>query len=293
MLDIDFDSSVSVTLTIDGKRMFDTARSLVKCLVPAKYRMWRYELVDRLRYYPELLFSLGNRFECPFCQSHFRRFRSAGFDYPVLKEGLVVGASKHANDVCPRCMSNARERLAYLFLMHETPLLQGSRLTVLHVAPEPNLSRVLSAPRNLSYFTCDRFAPKVMVTLDLTRMPFKEAAFDVVICNHVLEHVSDDRLAMTEIYRVLKTGGWALVQVPIALALDDSLEDCSATTDADRIRLFGQRDHVRLYAREDYVRRLSKANFRVIVTDYPRTLGPEATKYALIPEESVFVACKD
>ena len=218
-----------------------------KQLVPERYRLLRYELFEKLRYYPELVFSLGSRLECPFCHWHFRRFRPAGFDYPVLKEKQVVGASYHLDDVCPRCMSNARERLAYLYLKTRSALF-AEPLRVLHVAPEPNIARLLGAQPNLKYVTADLFEPNVMTRFDVMNLPFADSTFDAIICNHVLEHVSSDRAAMAEILRILKPDGWALLQVPIALALDKTIEDPTAKTEADRIRLFGQSDHVRLYS---------------------------------------------
>lgn len=254
--------------------------------------MLRYELFEKLKYYPEIIFSLGSRLECPFCGGHFRRFRPAGFDYPVLKEKQVVGASYHLDDVCPRCMSNARERLAYLYLKSKTTILTEP-LTVLHIAPEPNIARVLSAQSNLRYVTADLFEPQVMTRFDVMNLPFAASSFDAVICNHVLEHVSDDRAAMSEILRVLKPEGWALLQVPIALALNETIEDSTAKTDADRIRLFGQSDHLRLYSAADYVARLEETGFHVSVTNRASELAEDAiNKYALVPEEQIFVCTR-
>lgn len=271
--------------------MLAKIKALAKKLIPERYRLSRYELWEKLRYYPELFFSLGTKLECPFCDWRFRRFRPAGFDYPVLREKKVVGASYHLDDVCPRCMSNARERLVYLYLQSKTSILREP-MKVLHIAPEPNLSRVLRGRSNLRYFTGDLFGPGVMTRLDIVSLPFADSTFDIVICNHVLEHVSDDRFAMAELHRVLKPQGWALLQVPIALALAQTFEDPSAKSDADRIRLFGQKDHVRLYAEFDYLQRLGKTGFDVKIgkaTDF----GQETlTKYALIREEQIFVGTK-
>jgi len=125
-------------------------------------------------------------------------------------------------------------------------------------------------------------------------MPFPDQTFDVLICNHVMEHVEDDGMAMAEVYRVLKPGGWALLQVPIGLALDrgQSIEDPSATTEADRIRVFGQGDHVRLYAAPDYVQRLEESGFHVTVSTCATELPGAAVRYGLVPEEHIFVCRK-
>ena len=268
-------------------------REFIKTLIPEEYRLLRYELYERARYFPELVFSLGKKFECPFCRWRFRRLRPAGFNYPVLEKRKVVGASFHLNDVCPRCLSNSRERLAYLYLMANKDLFSRKQ-TLLHIAPEPNLGKLLSEAKNIQYISGDLYEPDVMCQLDITQLAFADNSFDVVICNHVLEHVSNDKLAMTELYRILKPGGWAMVQVPIAMALERTLEDPTATTEEQRIELFGQRDHVRLYAQNDYIDRLRSIGFQVCPDSFGRSL-PEADvmRYSLIPEEVVFVCTKE
>ena len=267
-------------------------KNLAKQLVPERFRMLRYSLYEKARYYPELLFSLGNRLECPFCGGHFRRFRPAGFHYPVIVEKQVIGGHWHEDNVCPRCMSNARERLAYLYLKDRTSLFdQPAR--VLHVAPEPQLAKVLKRSPKMKYVSADLFEPGVMTHFDIQQTPFADQTFDVVICNHVMEHVSDDSVAMAEVYRILKPGGWAMLQVPIALKLDRTIEDPTATTDAQRIERFGQEDHVRLYCRGDYIQRLEAAGFAVNVESYPTTLGTATVgRLGLVEEEEVFVCSK-
>ncbi len=263
-------------------------RTWAKRVIPEKYRLARYEWYEALRYYPELVLSLGTRFECPFCGWHFRRLRSAGFEYPVLTEKQVVGGSWHPDDVCPRCMANARERLVYFYLKQNTSVFK-ERLRLLHIAPEPHLERVLRQLPQILYITGDLAARSVDVRVDIMFLPFQDEAFDLIICNHVLEHVFDDRLGMSELRRVLRTDRPALLQVPIARAIEETVEDPTATTEADRIRLFGQRDHVRLYAAGDYIERLEKAGFCVQLSNAMDCLGEYTVRrYALMPEEPVF-----
>ena len=268
-------------------------RSLVKQLVPERVRMLRYSLYEKARYYPVIVFSLGNRLECPFCGWHFRRFRPAGFHYPVIIEKQVIGGHWHEDNVCPRCMSNARERLAYLYLKDRTSLFQNPA-RLLHIAPEPQLSNVFKRSPNLKYVSADLFEPGVMSRFDIQKTPFADETFDVVICNHVMEHVSDDSVAMAEVYRILKPGGWAMLQVPIALKLDRTIEDPTATTDEQRIERFGQEDHVRLYSRPDYLARLQAAGFSVTAESYPVALGSDKVqRFGLVQEEEIFLCYKD
>lgn len=268
-------------------------RKLVKGLVPERYRMLRFTLYEKARYYPEMVFSLGHRLECPFCGWHFRRFRPAGFHYRVIVEKQVIGGHWHRDNVCPRCMSNARERLAYLYLQERTSVFQQPSL-LLHVAPEPQLAAVLKRAPKIRYVSADLFEAGVMSRFDVQQMPFRDETFDVVVCNHVMEHVGDDAVAMREVRRILKPGGWAMLQVPIALALDRTIEDPEARTDQERIDRFGQEDHVRLYSRPDYIGRLRAAGFAVTADDYAQSLGSEkVARFGLVQEEEVFICHKD
>jgi len=133
-----------------------------------------------------------------------------------------------------------------------------------------------------------------MSRFDIQKTPFRDQTFDVVICNHVMEHVGDDSVAMAEVHRILKPGGWAMLQVPIALNLDHTIEDPTATTDQQRIDRFGQEDHVRLYSRQDYIDRLGGAGFAVTIESYPLELGSEKVdRFGLVEDEEVFLCSKD
>ena len=267
-------------------------RNLVRQLVPERLRLLRYSLYEKARYYPELVFNLGNRLECPFCGWHFRRFLPAGFHHRVLIEKQVVGGHWHEDNVCPRCKSNARERLAYLYLRDRTSLFEQPA-RVLHVAPEPQLASMLKRLPNIRYISADLMGPGVMSHFDIQQMPFANETFDVVICNHVMEHVADDSIAMSDIHRILKPGGWALLQVPIALKLDRTIEDPTAVTESERIERFGQEDHVRLYTRPDYIQRLEAAGFSVTAENYPTVLGHEKVeRFGLVEKEEVFLCSK-
>jgi SAM-dependent methyltransferase len=182
------------------------------------------------------------------------------------KEFEPFGHALRRNAQCPDCGSLERHRLIYTYLRSETPVFSQSA-RVLHIAPEPALARLFRAAPNVEYVSTDLSDIHVTIRMDITDILFRDDVFDCVICNHVLEHVPDDRGAMLEIRRVLKPSGFAILQVPLYDA-QQTFEDPGAESDEDRVRLYGQRDHVRKYGR-DYPDRLREAGFDLTVEAYP------------------------
>jgi SAM-dependent methyltransferase len=179
-----------------------------------------------------------------------------------------------------------------ILLMQQQPELFGQAMSVLHVAPERHVREVLLRRRPRRYVTADLSSRDVKVRLDITRLPFPDASFDLVLCNHVLEHVQEDTKAMRELLRVLTPGGRSIPQVPIGLALDHTREDPAITDPRDRERLFGQEDHVRIYG-PDYPARLEKAGFTVEVVSPRALLGARQVEdCGASPDEEVFLCSK-
>ncbi len=230
--------------------------------------------------------------ECPFCGGRYEAFLPYGADVPVLRHYQVVGGGPRANVVCQlqECSSLDRERLVYLFLKDRTELLISSA-RVLHVAPEPNLARRLRR-QSLVYAAIDLQPDAGVMQMDLTDLGFRDSSFDVVICNHVLEHIRDDRAALDEIHRVLRPTGWAILQVPISLCAPTTFEDDSVTDPIDRERVFGQGDHVRIYG-QDYRDRLESAGFSIQVRNAAIEFGNTfCERHGLCKQESVYLCLK-
>jgi SAM-dependent methyltransferase len=162
---------------------------------------------------------------------------------------------------------------------------------LLHFAPERRLQRVLARHRNVDYVSADLRSPLADLHIDITDTGLAADSFDVIVCNHVLEHIPDDRKAMRELFRILRPGGWALLQVPIAASRDTTLEDVTVS-DADRLRLYGQTDHVRIYGK-DYSKRLQEAGFDVRLRSIREKLGDDGIRrFGIIPDENLYVAGK-
>jgi SAM-dependent methyltransferase len=189
---------------------------------------------------------------------------------------------------CYGCGAYARHRLIWLYLSRETTLTTAP-LRLLHVAPsEPMYARRIAELPNVDYVSADLEDPAAMEHWDVTDIPHPDASFDAILCSHVLEHVSDDRRAMAELHRVLRPGGWALIQSPVdwdrATTYEERVEDPEA--------VFGQADHVRFYGR-DYDDRLRAAGFDVAVEAYvERFSAAERERYGLDPVEPVHVCAK-
>jgi SAM-dependent methyltransferase len=203
----------------------------------------------------------------------------------------MPGLSHRATRVCPRCGSQERHRALWLYMRERTGLFARDELSILHWAPEYALQRSLSSLPNAAYVSADLEGDEAMQHIDMTDVPFKDGAFDLIVCVHVLEHVGDDRQAMREMARVLKPGGVALLLVPIVLE-QPTKEDPGIVTPEQRREAYWQEDHVRLYGR-DFPQRLEEEGFGVTVDGWVRTLdGPTLERYGLFPLEDVYVATK-
>ncbi len=197
---------------------------------------------------------------------------------------LSAGVDPRPNALCPFCESLERHRLVWLYLRQRTNLFD-LRGKLLHVAPERCLRRRFARLPNLQYVTGDIHGEGVDCRIDLTRLPFLDASFDAVVCNHVLEHVLDDRAAIAEIFRVLRPGGWAILMVPIHQSYAVTFEDPTVVSPDERARVFGQHDHVRICGR-DYLDRYRSAGFELRDVDFAQSLDRE--RFGVVAEPFCF-----
>jgi SAM-dependent methyltransferase len=212
----------------------------------------------------------GKRLTDPIDGRSYRKFFKYGY----------AERSTRKDALSPGTLSLERHRLMWLWLKRETTFF-SEPARMLHVAPEYCFMKRFKAQPNLDVITADLESPWADVKMDLHAIPFPENSFDVVFCNHVLEHVTDDQQCMREMVRVLKPGGWALIQSPMNIHAEKTVEDPSITDPGERERLFGQYDHVRMYGR-DFQARLEKAGFLVERIDYLKKLtAEEISRYSV------------
>lgn len=218
----------------------------------------------------------GNQFYCPLCEGVYRKF-------------LPAGVIPRPNAICPGCESFERHRLLWLTLqaLWETrTITKGGRM--LHVAPEAAIAKKFQ--EDYDYLSVDLDGSNAMQAMDITAINIANGNFDAIVCNHVLEHIPEDRKALAELYRVLKPGGWASIQVPIMG--ETTQEDLSITDPQEREQLYGQSDHVRQYGK-DFKLRLEEAGFKVLVIPKEELLNPDIlAKISVESEIDVWICRK-
>jgi SAM-dependent methyltransferase len=223
----------------------------------------------------------GNKVECPVCEKSFSKFLSYG-----------SAVAHRENVLCPYDLTLERHRLMWLYLKNESDFFTAEKLNVLHIAPEQCFIHIFKKQNNLNYLTGDLESPIADIHFDLHQIPLEENRFDVVFCNHVMEHVNDPIQCMKEIYRVMKPGGWAIMQVPQDMSRAITNEDPSITSRAEREKHFWQKDHVRLFGR-DYPQWLEKAGFKVAIYDTKQKFDSAVIeKYRLMKDELLYIARK-
>ncbi|MDG1980025.1 MAG: methyltransferase domain-containing protein [Flavobacteriaceae bacterium] len=221
----------------------------------------------------------GNKYTDPIDNKSFRKFLPYGYEV------------QRQNVLSPSTLSLERHRLLWLYLTNETNFFT-SKKKVLHMAPEQCfLSRFKKL--NHEYITADLDSPIADVKADIVNLPFNDNSFDVIFCNHVLEHIQDDTKAMKELFRVMKKGGMGIFQVPQDLNRDVTFEDNSITDPKERAKIFGQYDHVRVYGR-DYFDKLRSVGFKVEEVNYSQKVSSElSSRYRLMEGELLPVVFKN
>ena len=233
------------------------------------------------------LFLKGDTFTDPIDGKSFKTFLPYGY------------GNQRNNVLSPSTLSLERHRLLWLYLNNKTDFFtedtetsSAQRKSVLHFAPEQCFLKRFRALKNINYTTTDLLSPIADVKADICDLPFEDNSYDVILCNHVLEHIPDDTKAMQELYRVMKPGGYGIFQIPQELDREVTFEDDSITDRDERAKIFGQYDHVRVYGR-DYFEKLRSIGFKVEEVDYTSTLPNEdIEKYCLAKGEIIPVVYK-
>jgi SAM-dependent methyltransferase len=220
--------------------------------------------------------AIGGTHHCPVCDSRVVDFQPLPefYEENQQKYGFPFRAEEaetcnRRGYLCPFCQASDRDRLYALYLQgYLTSLVTDSLFKIVDFAPSAPLSCFLRkliarSGQDISYRTADLFAEGVDDRVDITKLSYQNSEFDFFISSHILEHVSDDRKAILELYRILKPGGKGILMVPITLGIEKIDEDPTVVDEAERWRRFGQHDHVRLYSKNGFLERVREAGFEV------------------------------
>jgi predicted SAM-dependent methyltransferase len=243
-------------------------------------RPWLIRLSYVFKFFAPIVYK-GNKVECPVCKKSFRKFLSYG-----------SAVAHRENVLCPYDLTLERHRLMWLYLQNKSDFFTKSNLKVMHIAPEQCFHKIFKHQKNLDYTTGDLVSPIADLHFDLHQIPLEDNQYEIIFCNHVMEHVTDDLKCMQELHRIMKPGGWGIFQVPIDTNRTSTYEDWSITTPEEREKHFWQYDHVRLYG-TNYPNRLEEAGFTVETVDYGKEISTELfDRYRLPKGEMLYIVHK-
>ena len=234
-------------------------RYLPKILINTIYKFLHFYRTTLLK---------GNNYFCPICKFKASKFLPYGQDHDAIKKFKIIGMGYRINALCPNCFSKDRERLVYLFL---EKLLKQKVINfdskIIHFSPESSLENNFFRKKFINYTTADIVIGKCDVDIDLQNFEYKEKNFDLVICNHVLEHIEDDMIAIKNIYSILKPGGFALLQVPLSTLIDKDFKKNEFNTKKEKLNLYGQVDHVRIFSEKNYLKKIEQNGFILAIDE--------------------------
>ena len=252
--------------------------SIIKNILNTVPRPWLIKMSGLARPFIDIYYR-GNRYTDPINGKSYRKFLPYG--YVNIRENVLS----------PGTLSLERHRLMWLYLQQETDFFTKPG-KVLHIAPEQAFYKRFKKLKNIDYITADLYSPLADVKVDINALPFDDNEFDVIFCNHVLEHIPDDTKAMQELYRVMKPVGFGIFQVPLDENRKETFQDDSITDPDERTRIFGQYDHVRVYGM-DYFDKLKNFGFSVEPVDFTKHLtDAEIDKFRLVKGELLPVVYK-
>ena len=280
----DYNRVVLISVNDNSLRVMAKSKLLINDTVPKE------NIIDCAKLIEANCLGEEGDYYCSLCGKELSGFVPYGIDVESMKRLHIIGEGLRDNARCPVCGSLDRNRWCFYVLEKYTEML-NEPCSVLHFAPEKYISDMIETNEMCDYVTADLERGKAMLSVDATNIPFRDEIFDYVIANHILEHIPNDKKALSEIKRVLKKDGKAIISFPICTD-QPTIEDDGTATEDERLNRYGQRDHVRLYG-TDYKERLEEAGFKVDVKSPKDELGQEQIeRFGYIADDVVMILSK-
>ena len=250
------------------------------------------DIINLVLHNLRIIYYKGEKFTCPICDYQASSFLPYGRDNEAIKKYKIIPMGYRKNALCPKCYSKDRERLIYLFiktLLNNKLLNYNSK--IIHFAPERAIEKNFFRKKFNNYLTADIEGNNVDFNLDLQNLNFTQSNFDLVICNHVLEHIEEDVKSLENIFKLLKPGGFAILQVPFSNLIDEDFSVTNLNNKYDRFKYYGQEDHVRIYSKNGFVNKIKNTGFELRIYKSSEFFDKK-NNLGLIENDEIFFAKK-
>ena len=238
------------------------------------------------------IYFFGNKYHCYFCNKRARKFISYGSFNNTIKEYQIQSMGRRDNCICPNCHSKDRERFVHLFILNLiNKNIINKKSKILHFSPEQNLRNYFINSKFENYSTSDFLSKNNNLQIDLEKEFKIDKKFDLIICNHVLEHIRNDDIALKNIFSYLEKKGCAILQTPYSKIINEDYINPTVKTDKDRLNFYGQEDHVRIYSKKSLIQKIKKTGFE-IRTFKLEDFFPQNENIGLIKDEEILFAKK-
>lgn len=260
----------------------------IKHLFPSFIRILLRKIIIFIR----KVYYTGNAYFCPICNRKSRKFLQYGKNNKSILRYKIISNGKRENCICPNCFSKDRERLLFLFFSYfKNKLYINENSSILHFSPEKTLTNYFFRKHFTNYKTSDFFDKKANFKIDLENTLNHEKKYDLIICNHVLEHIHNDSQALDNINNLLKNGGHAILLTPYSELIDDDIYLGKSLTNKQKLEFYGQNDHVRVYSKKNLIKKIEYAGFDLKLMKREDFCSINK-KMGLIEEEKIFLAKK-
>lgn len=267
-----------------GRRFYRVIRSPYR-VVKSSYRAINDNLVKKRNA------TAGSLKQCNICGHNVGKFLPAGIEEEVFKHHHIIGGGYRESCTCPYCGAGDRQRWLYYVLQKKIDLFNASG-KILHLAPEKSIQKYIRQNKQIDYYTGDIRPGRAMYVIDITDIQYKDNTFDYAISNHIMEHISDEEKAVSEIKRVLKPSGKWIFSFPVCTDMK-TYEDKTITSPEQRLKAYGQKDHVRLYG-YDFAERYERYGLKLQIYSPKNELDDdEINKFGFIKDDIIIVATKN